>query len=157
MDFDAVYEQYAGWMYRLAFAVLRQPQDAEDAVQDAFLTLASKLDFYGSLSPERMKAALTVVTRSRAINILRKRKESADPEMMEQTLPGDSVSVTDGLLLQEAMAALPPASREIIILHYADGFTVPEIADLLGSKKEAVKKALYRARKRLHRFMEGEE
>ena len=156
MDFEALYESYAGWMYRLAHAILRQPQDAEDAVQEAFLTVAKKPEFYAALTPERLKAALTVITKSRALDILKKRRDTADPELIEETLPGDTVSVTDGLLLQHAMASLPPAARETVLLHYADGFTVPEIAELLDAKTETVKKTLYRARKQLRRFMEKE-
>lgn len=154
MDFEALYEQHAGWMYRLAFAILRQPQDAEDAVQEAFLTVARKTGFYGTLEAERLKAALTVITRSRALNILRKRREIADSELTELNLPGDRVSFTFGLSWEEAVASLPSAVREMVLLHFADGFTAEEIADMLDAKKETVRKTLYRARKQIRRHLE---
>ncbi|MBP3729358.1 MAG: RNA polymerase sigma factor, partial [Lachnospiraceae bacterium] len=140
-----------GWMYRLAYGILRQPQDAEDAVQEAFLTLAARPDFYAALPPEGLKAALAVITKSRSLNILKKRPVTA--ELCEVVLPGEDFCVTEGLVLQEAMALLPPAAREIVLLHYGEGFTVPEIARMLGAKQDSVKKILYRARKQLRRIM----
>ena len=156
MNFEVLYEQHAAWMYRLAFAVLRQPQDAEDAVQEAFLTVARKPGFYGALTAERLKAALIVITRSRALNILRKRREIADSELTELNLPGDKVSFTFGLSWEEAIASLEPSVREIVLLHFADGFSAEEIADMLDSKKETVRKTLYRARKRIRLHLEEE-
>ena len=155
MDFEALYEQHAGWMYRLAFAILRQPQDAEDAVQEAFLTVARKPGFYGALTGGPLKAALTVITRSRALNILRKRREIADSELTDRNLPGDQVSFTFGLSWEEAVASLPSSVREMVLLHFADGFTAAEIADLLDVKQETVRKTLYRARKQLRRPLEA--
>ena len=154
MNFDELYEQHAAWMYRLAFAILRQPQDAEDAVQEAFLTVARKPGFYEALTGEGLKAALTVITRSRALNILRKRRELADSELTELNLPGDTLSFTFGLSLKEAIASLPPATREIVLLHFADGFSAEEIADMLNAKKDSVRKTLYRARKAIRRQWE---
>ena len=156
MDFETLYNQYAGWMYRLAYAVLRQPQDAEDAVQEAFLTVAKKPAFYGALTDERLKAALAVVTKSRAINILKARRETADPELIEQMLPDREISFTAGLLAEEAIASLPPSVRETVLLHFADGFSVPEIAAMQGTKKDTVRKTIYRAKKQLRRYLEEE-
>ena len=157
MDFTAFYERHAGWMYRLACAILKNSQDAEDAVQEAFITVFRRADFYGSLEEDRLKAALTVIVKSRAINILRKRRESTDPELMERVLSGDEVSMTTGLILEEAIASLPAGQREIIILHFADGFSVAEISEMQGVRRESVRKALYRARKQIRRYMESED
>ena len=103
-----------------------------------------------------MKAALTVITRSRSVNILRKRRETADPELIERTLPGDEISMTAGLILEEAIAALPPKQREILLLRFADGFSLREIAEMLDEKPETVRKALYRARKQVRRSVKEE-
>ena len=156
MDFTAFYEENAGWMFRLAMAILKNEQDAEDALQEAFLTVVQKWDFYSSLDKDAMKAALTVITRSRSVNILRKRRETADPELIERTLPGDEISMTAGLILEEAMAALPPKQREILLLRFADGFSLREIAEMLDEKPETVRKALYRARKQVRRSVKEE-
>jgi RNA polymerase sigma-70 factor (ECF subfamily) len=156
MDFTAFYEENAGWMFRLAKAILKNEQDAEDALQEAFLTVVRKWDFYSSLDKDAMKAALTVITRSRSVNILRKRRETADPELIERTLPGDEISMTAGLILEEAIAALPPKQREILLLRFADGFSLREIAEMLDEKPETVRKALYRARKQVRRSVKGE-
>ncbi|MBO4872493.1 MAG: RNA polymerase sigma factor [Lachnospiraceae bacterium] len=158
MDFTAFYERHAGWMYRLACAILKNSQDAEDALQDAFITVFRRADFYGSLEEDRLKAALTVIVKSRSINILRKRREeSTDPELMERMLPGDEISLTAGLMLEEAIAALPPRQREILLLHFADGFSESEIAEMLDCGRENVRKTLYRARKQIRRYLESEE
>ena len=157
MDFEALYQQYAGRMLRLANRILQDPQDAEDAVQEAFFTVARKAEYYASLSSEKREAALTVITKSRAINILRKRRESTDTELIEQTLPDAALSVTSGILLQEAIAALPPSQRDVLLLRCADGFSLGEIAEMTGLKKENVRKLLYRARKQIRACYEKEE
>ena len=69
MDFTAFYEENAGWMFRLAKAILKNEQDAEDALQEAFLTVVRKWDFYTSLDKDALKAALTVITRSRSVPV----------------------------------------------------------------------------------------
>ena len=157
MDFEALYERYAARMYRLAFAVLKQTQDAEDAVQEAFITVAKKADLYGSLPEEKLKAALIVITKSRALNILRKRREIPDGELIERTLPGDTVPLSGGIGLKEAIASLPAAAREMVLLRFADGFSVKEIAGMLDAKPETVRTTLYRARGQIRRFLESEE
>ena len=155
MDFEALYQQYAGRMLRLANRILQNPQDAEDAVQEAFF--ARKAEYYASLSSEKREAALTVITKSRAINILRRRRETADTELLKQTLPDASVSVTSGILLEEAIAALPPSQRDVLLLRCADGFSLGEIAEMTGLKRENVRKLLYRARKQIRAYYEKEE
>ncbi len=157
MDFTELYQQHAGRMFRLAQLILQDPHDAEDAVQEAFLTLARKKDFYGAMSGEKLSAALTVIVKSRAIDILRKRRENTDEELIEKTLPDAAVSVTSGILLEEAMASLPGRQRDIFLLSCADGFSVGEIAEMTGLTKENVRKLLYRAKKQLRAYMEGTE
>ncbi|MBQ4426109.1 MAG: RNA polymerase sigma factor [Lachnospiraceae bacterium] len=156
MDFTELYDQHAGRMFRLASAILRNPHDAEDAVQEAFLTVARKKDFYAAMSKEKLAAALTVIVKSRAIDILRRRTESADMDLIGQTLPDAAVSVTSGILLEEAIASLPGRQRDVLLLSCADGFTTAEIAEMTGLTRENVRKLLYRAKKQVRAYMEEE-
>ena len=156
MDFTELYQQHAGRLFRLAQLILQDPHDAEDAVQEAFLTLARKKDFYRAMSGEKLSAALTVIVKSRAIDILRKRRDSADAELIEHTLPDAAVSVTSGILLEEAIAQLPGRQRDVLLLACADGFSPAEIAEMTGLTKENVRKLLYRAKKQVRAYMEEE-
>lgn len=69
---------------------------------------------------------------------------------MELPLPGDGG-------LSDAMSRLPAAYREVLLLRYYHGYTVREIAPMLGRKPGAVQKLLTRAKAALRKILEQED
>jgi len=141
-------------MFRVARRVLADNDAATDAVQDAFVKAWGawqKLEHDADLR----SWLLRIVERS-ALDLLRSRRPKV--ELDERLMPVDQplVSVECRMLLKEAISRLPSVQRQIVYLTSED-HSIEEMAEMLGMKKEAVKKALYRARQELRTSLNQED
>ena len=116
---------------------------AEDVVQDAFKYVLEKDDL--PEDPEQARALLTIITKHKAIDILRKRDHLADNEPTESQLGYSMPKHSSRLSL--TIDALPDIYKEVILLHYAYGYKATEIANMLDLDYNTVLKRLERARK----------
>lgn len=145
--FEAMYSAYRGLMFRAANRILQNPQDAEDAVHLAFLSLAS-CRLPRSLGPQARHLAAVTAER-KAIDLYRARKRRPEVELEEEgNLPGCAPPPSDGTLAG-AMAALPPRYREALLLKYYNGYSAAEVGELLGTTAANVHQILARAKKKL--------
>ncbi len=151
-DRDALRRQigrYSGTLLRVAFAYVKNTADAEDIVQEVFLTLfADPPDF---ADEEHEKAWLLRCTINRSKNVLKSawfRKRAP----LEEAL--GVLAAEDGGLLA-AVLALPENYRAAIHLHYYENYSIQEIADILGRKPATVGTWLARGRDRLRAALEG--
>lgn len=155
-----LYDGHATRAYSLACRILRNDADAEDVVQEAFLQVwrqAAKFD------PARGAVAgwLLTITRSRAIDRLRRRNGRAQWEERRENLeelvsaPGataDQVLIWEesGRVARRAVSALPPAQRVALRLAYFEGLTHSEISDVLcqplGTVKTRIRIAMQKMR-----------
>lgn len=78
--YEGVYRLYQPRMLRLAYRLLRNAQDAEDAVQDAFLSVANHLDQFSKPESPKTRGYIMVITERKAIDILRGRQRRAYEE-----------------------------------------------------------------------------
>jgi len=74
-----------------------------------------------------------------------------------ETTPGVEVAVAEQLAVREALAALPPRYRILLVLYTAEGYSVAEVADILELSVGAVKVRLYRAREKFRREYQRQE
>ena len=153
-DLDNIYTKYADRLYAAAFNICRQQQDAEDAVQDAFIRLYhSNKDFE---SEEHIKAWLLRVTINAAKSTKRlfwNRMRSSYEEYMDSlTFEEES----DRSLMDEVLN-LPEKYRIVIHLFYFEEYRVREIADILNVSENTVKTRLLNGRRILKEKLEGWE
>jgi len=153
-DLDNIYTKYADRLYAAAFNICRQQQDAEDAVQDAFIRLYhSNKDFE---SEEHIKAWLLRVTINAAKSTKRlfwNRMRSSYEEYMDSlTFEEES----DRSLMDEVLN-LPEKYRIVIHLFYFEEYKVREIADILNVSENTVKTRLLNGRRILKEKLEGWE
>lgn len=134
-------------LYRYCLLLLGNRSDAEDAVQDTFLTLVRKAPRFNS--PEHEKAWLLKVARNRSLDMLRKRKNLPEP-LDDASLP-DTGGVPD---LFGALSGLPEIYRSALCLHYVEGLSVGEIAAIVKRSPSAVKMRLMKGRELLKNEME---
>ena len=134
-------------LYRAALAILGDPQEAEDAVQDAFVTYLEK-------APEGLEHPSAWLTRV-LVNGCKSRLRLAWRRVvpLPDTLPAPTPEEREGL---EELFALPPADRAVIHLYYYQGYSTGEIAAMVGQRPGTVRARLSRARSRLRRLLEGE-
>lgn len=155
-----LYDAQATRVYSLACRILRDHADAEDVVQDAFLQVwrdAAKFD----LARGTVAGWLLMITRSRAIDRLRRRHGRAQREERHVDLEhrfatpdarADQVLIGEetGRVARRAVEALPPAQRVALELAFFEGLTHSEIADVLrqplGTVKTRIRGALHKMR-----------
>lgn len=136
-------EQYELSVFRAAFSVCGNREDAEDVCQETFLAFyRSAPDFSGE---EHLRAWLLRTAINKAKNVTRSfwRRNRESLEDYAEALA--AAPEEDSALLQ-AVLALPKRCRMIVHLFYYEGYSVQEIALLLGIRENTVKSQLHRGR-----------
>ena len=152
--FADVYAAYAGRMLALARQKLHAPADAEDAVHQAFLSLAERFSRLAKLPETQLEAYLVVTVERKCIDILRQqaRRDGApfDETAALVTPPPCGEPVAD------AMGRLSPRYREALLLRYGCGYSARETAALMDMSYGAGQKLQQRAKAALRQELEKE-
>ena len=147
------YDRYADPLYKYCRTLLRDPADAADAVQDAFVIAASRLD--GLRDHDRLRAWLYAVARNEALRILRSKKGAPAldeaPDVTDDSVDGghDAERADLRALLEDAFDGLNPGEREVIELQLRQGLDPAEVAAVLGVSRNHAHTLLSRARDQL--------
>ncbi len=150
--FEAVYLAYRGLMFHVANAILKNEQDAEDAVHQSFVKLAERMERVPEGPCPRTRALVATVAERTAIDLYRARRRHPWVELDERSLTGGPPPEEGGLAA--AMAALPPRYREVLLLKYYNGYESEEIAAFLSTTPENVRQLLFRGRRKLAAALE---
>lgn len=153
-EFEKLYMKYRNVMYSVAFSILHNEQDAEDAVQNAFMYVFQHPEKIRSIESPKTKGFMIIVSESKAIDVYRSRMarhEVIDDELLENLMPEEDISPYE---LASYIVKLPKRCREIIILHFYYGFSITEIAKMQRATYEGVRKLLYRTKKKLRKMIE---
>jgi RNA polymerase sigma-70 factor (ECF subfamily) len=159
--FDVLVRRYMRPAYLVALSVVREPSDAEDVMQDAFIAALERLD---SCRPDRFAAWLMRIVRNRAISLQRRRRvRKSEPLDWAAAVsgPGDPGTDLDRSTLRDrllaAMAPLPDRQREVLLLHDLEGWRHREIGEVLGMKEGTVRYTLFQARRAVREQLGYEE
>lgn len=147
-----IYDQYASNIYRYALARLGQRQAAEDITSTVFLKALTSIASYNP-SRRPLLAWLYGVARHAVADYLAKWRPSAELTWASEKALVEAVAVEERLDLQAALAELTEQQREIVVLYYYGGFSVPEIAMILGRKERVVYSLQARALSALRRHL----
>ena len=164
---EALMAQYSGRVYRLAFGITRNSSDAEEVVQDVFLTVLRKGESFEGRSA--VGSWIYRITANAALNKRRGKRATVETSL-EELLPsfkedghrdGDrawvladwSQNPEDDLLSNESRASLsraieklPEHYRAVVVLRDVEGLSNEETAELLGESVASVKSRLHRSR-----------
>lgn len=161
--FTLLYEKYRYLLWYVAKDILKDKDLAEDAVQEAFLTLTGHLDHVGDVESPRTKRFLVTIVKSRAIDLLRKEKRAEFTEY-EDAL-GDAAGENDTLdaylqlesyeRLVEAIRSLDENYRVVLECRYLHELSEKETAQVLGLAEKTVNVRTYRARNKLKQVLQG--
>ena len=134
---------------RIAYSIVRNEHDAQDAVQQALLAVWVKRE---QVELARLKPYLTraVINACRDIQRARQKSIPVDELPENEYQPPDSA-------LRDAVERLPEELRLPLLLHYMEGYKLAEIAGTLGQSLPQVTSRLFRARKLLKRLLEEAE
>ena len=143
-------------LYNLAYRMLGRPEDARDAVQDAFLSCYRRIDtFRGDATFSTWVHRITV---NACYDLLRKRvPEPVDPLALPETPGGDPADAASaGADVHRALQAIPEEFRAALVLHDLLDVSVEDVAAALEIPVGTVKSRLHRARARLGRALGAE-
>ncbi|MBO4277634.1 MAG: sigma-70 family RNA polymerase sigma factor [Clostridia bacterium] len=139
----AIYHQLGRQIFSLAYSVLNNYSDAEDAMQDTFLRITKYAKNYDPQGNAR--AWIMAIARNAAVDTARARTEmpaSGEPVYENAESQGDFTQVTE---VNELLSVLPESEKEIVILKAVDGMSFREIGEIEGITPEAARKKYARA------------
>jgi RNA polymerase sigma-70 factor (ECF subfamily) len=164
---EALMERYSGRVYRLAYGITRNEADAEEVVQDVFLSLFRKIDTFEARSAlgtwiYRVTAnAALIKRRGKRVELevhledwLPRFREDGHREGDRDLLvadwsqkPDDEALATETrATLARALGTLPQSYRAVVLLRDLEGLSNEEVAEVLGDTVGSVKSRLHRAR-----------
>lgn len=146
---DALYRQYREFMFRVAYGILHNKSDAEDAVHNAFLSIVKHIDKITGPEIANIKSCILTITQRKAIDIYREHKKYPGSELPDDA-PEHTSPYPGELNLAGCLAALPPRYRQVILLKYGQGYNLHEIAGMLDISWSLASKLDQRAKKKLY-------
>lgn len=163
--FARLVEAYQSAVYNLAYRMLSDSGEAEDAAQEAFIRAYRHLGSYDVT--RSFKTWLLSITSNHCIDRIRKRRliwlslddilpihpalASTEPDPEEAAVERERSA-----MIQKMLAELSPEHRAVIVLHYWYAMSCAEIAETLGTTESTVKSRLFRARQSLAAQMQSQ-
>jgi RNA polymerase sigma-70 factor, ECF subfamily len=152
MTIEEAYDRYASQLYHHALALTRRSADAEDAVQTAFVKVATRLRARAAI--ENMESYLHTAVRGEALRIIGRRGRR-EPET-RLVAPVNGASLEDAEAVGAALAALPPEQREVVVLHVYEGMTFRRIGEVLGIPLDTAASRYRYAKDKLKELLGGD-
>ncbi len=149
-DIELAMNAHGDAVWRVCALHLKNKADAEDAFQETFIkySLADGKIFE---SAEHMKAWLICVAQNQCRDMLRAKKRSEGPaydeEMLDQVETTDSIPSPARIDIIDAMRALDDPPRTPLYLAMVEGYSAPEIAEMLGSPVNTIYSWIARGKK----------
>ncbi len=150
-ELKADVERYRPMLFRLAYSTTGDLSVCDDIVWEVFMKLYSRKS--GFDSEDGKKAWLIRLTVNRSHNHTKSWWQKNKGELPE-TAQSTDVPKDDVIALREALKELKKSYREVIFLHYFEGYTAAEIGKILKISETAVTTRLHRGREMLKRFLD---
>ena len=147
-EFIDLYLQLEDGLYRMAFRLLESQAEAEDAVQDLFIKIWSRIDSLERVSYPQ--AWCLTLMRNHCIDRLRA-KAGQQTVPVEENLPAEEELERSAKMKRawEAVLALPPKSRELLRLRLVEDLSYEEISRQTGLSQNALRVAFHRLKNHL--------
>jgi RNA polymerase sigma-70 factor (ECF subfamily) len=153
---ETLYYRYRDWVVALAYRFCRNREDALDVMQQAFIYLFSK--FPGFELCCQMKSFLYPVVKNLAVDQLRKRDRLVawSDAQTDVVAPVSRDARAGRQNVAELVARLPEQQREVVLMRFADGLSLSEIAEALEIPLGTVKSRLHNALATLRESLQRE-
>jgi RNA polymerase sigma factor (sigma-70 family) len=153
-----LYKLYYKAMYSVCLRIINDEMEAEDVMQEAFLSAFNKMDSYkGEVS---FGAWLKRIVVNRSLDYLKKRKVHFE-EVNERTAQVADYQMetkeVDMLVLKDAIQNLSDGYRVVLSLYLIEGYDHEEISEILGISNSSSRTQLLRAKNKLRELLKGKE
>lgn len=162
--FAQVYEKYQYFMWYVANSTLQDKYLSEDAVQDAFLALTKHLDKIEEVNSTKTKNFLATIVKSKAIDIIRKKKGMETEEYEDEILGEIKEDLLEEFIQREeheklmnSIFQLDNLYRVVFEYKYLHELSDKEIAELIGVTPKVVNVRLFRGKKKLKEILAKED
>ena len=164
--YEELIERFADMVHRVCYRILQNAQEAEDAMQETFITVYRRIDSFRG--DAKLSSWLYRVATNTALSMLRSniRKQGRDlslenDEDDERSLPDAEVIVPETFILQQesralleqGLEAMSPKLRAAVVLYEIEGLSMKETAQALGISESAAKLRVHRGRQFLQKYL----
>lgn len=153
--FEQIYNYYKQTMFYVAKNILKDEFLSEDAVHDAFMSIAKNMDNISDAVCPRTKGYVVIIVRNISLNMLKKQNSTVDIDDYDEII-SDDLSLEDEVLskisfdfIVERITDLPVIYKDVLYLTYVEDLNTQQISRLISISNESVKKRLQRGRKKL--------
>lgn len=153
--FVKLYEEYRGLMYHVAYGILRNEHDAEDAVHQAFLKVAETIENVDGTICPRTKGYFVTIVENKSIDIYRHKQRYQMVELNNENM-GVIIEYDGGNALAKCITQLPAKYREVLLLKHFHGYSSKEVAKIMKLSEANVIKIDQRAKNKLRVLCEEE-
>ncbi len=153
-----IYERYHQQLYRFCLAMVRNPEDAQDALQNTMVKVLRALP--GEKRKIELKPWLYRIARNEAVEVLRRRRDSAELEPELAAAPGVAETVETRERLRTLLAdleQLPERQRAALLMRELSGMGFAEIGIAFDTSAAVARQTLYEARLGLRQLEAGRE
>jgi RNA polymerase sigma factor (sigma-70 family) len=157
--FAAIFRRYHQSLYRFCLAIVGNPEDAQDALQNTMIKVLRALP--GEERKIELKPWLYRIAHNESIDLLRRRRETREIDP-EHAAPGyelaeDAATRERLRRLIEDLRELPERQREVLVMRELAGLDFDEIGEALKTSGAVARQTLYEARQSLRQMEEGRE
>ena len=154
--FEILYNEYRKRMVYIAYSVLGNNEDAEDAVHDTFIKIARNMNSIGDPKSNEALSYVLKATKNAAINLSKKNTTRnkhihlEDVENMTDEHFFEKLSISkDYEKIVSAIRNLNDTYRDVMFYHFVCEMKIKDIADVLGRKRSTVQQQIIRGKKKL--------
>jgi len=153
-----LYKLYSRAMFNVSFRITGSEEDAEDALQEAFISAFRSLESYRG--DAAFGAWLKRIVINKAINVVKKKRHELIPEdeSWDVAEPAEATEYKEELTVDRVKAAigqLPDGYRTVLSLYLLEGYDHQEIAEIMGISESTSKSQLNRAKGKLRELLTG--
>lgn len=148
-SFRKVYYSYNRLVYYIAYSILKNVDEAEDATQDTFIRLMDNIDKYEEKG--KLKQFISSIAKSVSLDYYRKRKNNFDP--FDDNIESDDSKKYDVLLTLDM--TLEKDEAHIVALHLIYDYTFKEIAEEFETSIGMIQAKYYKALEKLRKYYKG--
>ncbi|HEY5825494.1 MAG TPA: RNA polymerase sigma factor [Cyclobacteriaceae bacterium] len=154
-----LYKLYSRSMYNVGFRIVNNTEEAEDVLQEAFISAFKNLHHYRG--DATFGAWLKRIVVNKAINYLKKKKMERFPDdekwdVKEEVVVDEFESFPFSVdKVKRAIESLPDGYRTVLSLYLLEGYDHGEIAEIMGITESTSKSQFNRSKKKLKELLEG--